>query len=602
MSIRAALVILSLVALAFPAYSQFPVSTNQLGQHGEAGGVGIQGNVGSSGGAGEPSGNASTRNGGTGGTGGRGGSGGHGGDGGNGNWQVSANVTLAWGWTLQVGGDPGSIGGSGSTGFSGDDGGDGGFANWPGFAAGDDGDGVGGAGSGITGVAGEDGISHGGGGGGGSSGPQGFVQVMSNGGAGHGENAGTGYTGTYGDDGSTQVRETTAYIYINKNLQIGGNGGDGGIAGRGGCGGGGGGGAGGGGGWAAGNGGIGGNGGPGGSRGSGGDAGGGWFLILEEGEFSNHATISIQSNGRLWNSGYYYNSSSGSIESHGHLAVYQGVLLNNGIIISHNNDFSSTGHIINNGIITGYLHSSGVYEGTGNYEGNLVNSGIISPGPENSSGAMVLDHVDTSSGTILIHIGGTSADPLAYDQLILGGSIFLEGGTLKLDFLDGFDESDLNYGDYFDIIHYQEMFPHQFGTLDDTLAPLTNGVWELEYQNDYSAGWYSVRLRYSQDLSPVDETSVPRTFALENASPNPFNPLTTIWYSLPEASSPQFRVYDLAGRQVWESDDQTVLPAGRHSFVWQATDDNGQNLSSGSYLLRMTAKGFEGTQKLVLVR
>jgi len=84
-------------------------------------------------------------------------------------------------------------------------------------------------------------------------------------------------------------------------------------------------------------------------------------------------------------------------------------------------------------------------------------------------------------------------------------------------------------------------------------------------------------------------------FRMENY-PNPANPRTVISYTLPEAALTSLTIYDVCGREV-ASLTQAWEPAGSHRAVF-----NGSDLSSGIYLVKLTASGFSQTQKLVLLK
>jgi hypothetical protein len=91
-------------------------------------------------------------------------------------------------------------------------------------------------------------------------------------------------------------------------------------------------------------------------------------------------------------------------------------------------------------------------------------------------------------------------------------------------------------------------------------------------------------------------SSAPSEYALNGAFPNPFNPTTTISYTLPEAVSVKLAVYDISGRQVATMVDG-FMPAGEHQAEF-----NGFDLSSGVYFCAMQAGNFSATTKLVLVK
>lgn len=100
--------------------------------------------------------------------------------------------------------------------------------------------------------------------------------------------------------------------------------------------------------------------------------------------------------------------------------------------------------------------------------------------------------------------------------------------------------------------------------------------------------------------SGSDDPVVPALGTLQ-AYPNPFNPSTTIAFSMASPGSAQVKIYNLKGqllRTLWDGD----LSSGEHSFVWDATDDGGRALASGLYLCRLDCGGRMITRKLVLMK
>ena len=61
-------------------------------------------------------------------------------------------------------------------------------------------------------------------------------------------------------------------------------------------------------------------------------------------------------------------------------------------------------------------------------------------------------------------------------------------------------------------------------------------------------------------LSNEDEDEFPDSFEIVNIYPNPFNPVTTISYSLPEESNVSIRIFDILGRTVWSDKAFHVNP------------------------------------------
>ncbi len=102
--------------------------------------------------------------------------------------------------------------------------------------------------------------------------------------------------------------------------------------------------------------------------------------------------------------------------------------------------------------------------------------------------------------------------------------------------------------------------------------------------------------------APVQLQTRPEVFALANNYPNPFNPATTIKYSLPQAADVELTVYNVVGQEV-----RTLVAehqsAGRYVVEWEATNDSGHSLSSGMYFYRLEAGGeFLETKKMLLLK
>ena len=93
----------------------------------------------------------------------------------------------------------------------------------------------------------------------------------------------------------------------------------------------------------------------------------------------------------------------------------------------------------------------------------------------------------------------------------------------------------------------------------------------------------------------------PTKFNLQNSFPNPFNPVTTLRYDLPEDALVNITIYDMVGRVVKTlmNDQQT---AGYKSIQWNATNDAGSPVSAGIYLYMIQAGDFRQTKKMVLLK
>ena len=89
---------------------------------------------------------------------------------------------------------------------------------------------------------------------------------------------------------------------------------------------------------------------------------------------------------------------------------------------------------------------------------------------------------------------------------------------------------------------------------------------------------------------------------LHPARPNPFNPRTTIGFTLPGRMAVSLRVYDAAGRLVTGLLTGETLPAGRHDAIWNGRDREDRAVPSGVYFYRLDAGASSATGSVVLVR
>ena len=103
------------------------------------------------------------------------------------------------------------------------------------------------------------------------------------------------------------------------------------------------------------------------------------------------------------------------------------------------------------------------------------------------------------------------------------------------------------------------------------------------------------------DQVSITEQTLPFTYNLYNPYPNPFNPVTTLRYELPEDGLVDITVYDMIGRQV-STLVSSQQSAGYKSVQWNATNNAGQQVSAGLYLYTVQAGSFRQTKKMILLK
>ncbi len=97
-------------------------------------------------------------------------------------------------------------------------------------------------------------------------------------------------------------------------------------------------------------------------------------------------------------------------------------------------------------------------------------------------------------------------------------------------------------------------------------------------------------------IAAENSEATPSDYSMERAYPNPFNPATTIRFSMPVSAAVQLRVYNVLGSEVARLVDGN-LEAGEHEVHFDASP-----LPSGMYFARLTAGSFTQIQRLTLLK
>ncbi len=104
-----------------------------------------------------------------------------------------------------------------------------------------------------------------------------------------------------------------------------------------------------------------------------------------------------------------------------------------------------------------------------------------------------------------------------------------------------------------------------------------------------------------------EKPGIPTVYSLSPSYPNPFNPITTLRFGLPEDAEVTLVVYNLLGQEVVRLADGP-LGAAYHQVVWDSRDASGRQVPTGVYLYRIIATGldsgerFSQTRKMVLLK
>ena len=98
-----------------------------------------------------------------------------------------------------------------------------------------------------------------------------------------------------------------------------------------------------------------------------------------------------------------------------------------------------------------------------------------------------------------------------------------------------------------------------------------------------------------------DMIPIPNRALISSNYPNPFNPSTTIAFSIPEDGLVKLGIYNVKGQKVKDLCDSEML-RGHHKVVWDGKDKHQRDVSSGIYFVRLQASGAISTRKIMLMK
>jgi hypothetical protein len=117
-----------------------------------------------------------------------------------------------------------------------------------------------------------------------------------------------------------------------------------------------------------------------------------------------------------------------------------------------------------------------------------------------------------------------------------------------------------------------------------------------------NAGYANPSRRWDSTIVNITVTNInenklnPTEFKLYENYPNPFNPSTTIRYSIPEASFTSIKIYDVIGNEV-----SSLVNENKSTGTYEV-EFNAANLSSGIYYYTLQSGSFRETKKMILLK
>ena len=122
-------------------------------------------------------------------------------------------------------------------------------------------------------------------------------------------------------------------------------------------------------------------------------------------------------------------------------------------------------------------------------------------------------------------------------------------------------------------------------------------------KQDQAKEFMTIILNYMKENVYEDDFTIPAYRGLNLTNyPNPFNPFTTIEFSLPVDDFIEFSIYNIRG-QLIKSFSKDKYSSGRNSILWDGTDGYGNPQSSGIYFYQIKSdRGIQGTGRMVLLK
>ncbi len=230
----------------------------------------------------------------------------------------------------------------------------------------------------------------------------------------------------------------------------------------------------------------------------------------------------------------------------------------------------------------------------------------VASGDQNLPSRIFAQQGSLLSDSVYVHFTAEGPDSLQYHP-------YYELGTAYANWIDGFDvisgqDVDLlvetrGIGGTADVRQVPAMTHRVLGTGNkvvfmsfDPLSINTTdpyhwfGFESYSFQNN-AITWFGV----TSDVE-TKKDGVPSRYELTQNFPNPFNPTTTISFSVPERTNVTLKIYDMLGREVRTLINGT-REAGNYDVSFEASD-----LSTGLYVYSLTAGNFTATKKMMLLK
>ena len=146
----------------------------------------------------------------------------------------------------------------------------------------------------------------------------------------------------------------------------------------------------------------------------------------------------------------------------------------------------------------------------------------------------------------------------------------------------------------------------QLAAMEEDKRPLTTKYVQYQYPDIqvfdvmHSNNWDMYNRALRQNDQETNSVIAP-TPQIQSNYPNPFNPSTTIAFSIPETGRVRVSVYNIKGQKVKDLLN-TEMTRGNHRLVWDGRDTNNRNVASGIYFIKLESGGKTSIRKAMLMK
>ena len=148
------------------------------------------------------------------------------------------------------------------------------------------------------------------------------------------------------------------------------------------------------------------------------------------------------------------------------------------------------------------------------------------------------------------------------------------------------------------------------GDLVTTVTDMTYTYTDLQPETTYLAGVSAVYITGESEISTlefifegsgVEDDLIPLVTELHGNYPNPFNPATTIHFSLKDPSHVTLDIFNIKGERIRRLVDEK-LDSGNYHRVWNGLNETGKRQASGIYFYRFNAEDYQETGKMLMLK